>query len=787
VFQSLAPRPGPPLYNDQVQTPSPAPGPVGQEAARPAAVGYRLSGQQLLRHLLLVLVFVLSAAGGSLTGLLLAYQSDLPQVSSLEDYKPNIITELFSDEGNVFAEFAVEKRVVVAYGDLPEHLKQAIIATEDQHFFDHPGLDLKGLLRAVYVNLVHGRREGASTITQQLSRLLFLKPDVTLERKVKELILSFQIEKNYTKEEILTLYCNQVMMGPVYGVESASQYYFGKHTRELSLVEGALLAANAKHPSRFNPVVNPKRALERRNHVLDRMAAENYVTRVEADLAKNEPIRLRTRNRDVSIAPYFAEEVRKYLEERYGSRSIYEQGLRVYTTLNESMQRAAVKALDKNLRDLDKRHGFRRIARNVLADTQSSIEDYHSEDWVEPFREGQIATGVVTRVGPAEARVRIGRFTATLGSKQIAWTGRTSPAQVLKVGDLTWFRIDAIDADGLTLRVTLEQEPEVEGSFLALDVKSGQVKAMVGGFDFNRSKFNRATQAMRQTGSAFKPFVYATAIDGGLTAATLLLDAPVSYTDASTGEIYAPTNYDGTYEGWVTVRHALEKSRNVPAIRMGEQVGLSKVADMARRLGLSGELPPYLSLALGSAEASLTEMVSAYSAFANQGIRMRPYFVEKVTDRDGNLLEETRPAAASAIRADTAYVMTNMLRGVIQRGTAARAARLGRPLAGKTGTTNDYTDAWFIGFEPNLIAGVWVGFDQEKSMRKGEEGARAALPAWIDFMEQVLKDRPVQDFPIPSNVVFVPIDRLTGYPSPGASPNTLLEAFITGTEPTGYP
>lgn len=730
---------------------------------------------------------MLSAAGGSLTGLLLAYQSDLPQVSSLEDYKPNIITELYSEEGSVFAEFAVEKRVVVGYGDLPEHLKQAIIATEDQNFFRHPGLDWKGLLRAIYANLVHGRREGASTITQQLSRLLFLKPDMTLERKIKELILSFQIEKNYTKEEILTLYCNQVMMGPVYGVEAASQYYFGKHAPELSLVEAALLAANAKHPSRFNPVVNPKRALERRNHVLDRMAAENYISSAEADQAKQEPIRLRPRSRDVSIAPYFAEEVRKYLEERYGSRSIYEQGLRVYTTLNESMQRAAVQALDKNLRDLDKRHGFRPITRNVLADTASSIEDFHAEDWVEPFREGQIASGVVTRLGASEAKVRIGRFTASVGSKEIGWTGRKSPAQVFKVGDVTWFRIDAIDADGLAMRVTLDQEPEVEGAFLALDVKTGQVKAMVGGFDFNRSKFNRATQAMRQTGSAFKPFVYATAIDSGLTAATLLLDAPVSYTDPSTGEIYAPTNYDGTYEGWVTVRHALEKSRNVPAVRLGEQVGLTKVAGMARRLGLSGELAPYLSLALGSAEASLVEMLSAYSAFANQGIRMRPYFVLKVTDRDGNLLEETRPAAASAIRADTAYVMTNILRGVIQRGTAARASRLGRPLAGKTGTTNDYTDAWFVGFDPNLIAGVWMGFDQEKSMRKGEEGARAALPAWMDFMEQVLKDRPLQDFPIPSNIVFVPVNRHTGYPSPGAGPDTLLEAFISGTEPTGYP
>ena len=744
-------------------------------------------GQRLIRQLLFVAVFVLAAAGGSLTGLLLAYQSDLPQISQLENFKPNIITQLFSDEGKVFAEFAVEKRVVAKFEDIPPQLVHAIIATEDQNFLKHPGIDLRGLLRAAYVNLVHGRREGASTITQQLSRLLFLTQDFTFERKIKEAILAFQIEKNYTKQEILTLYFNQIMMGPVYGVESASQYYFGKRAKDLELGEAALIAANAKHPSRFNPVVHPKAALERRNHVLRRMLEEGLVTKDEYDAAKATPIKLRPRTRDQSIAPYFAEEVRRYLEDRYGSSAIYEQGLRVYTTLDEAMQRAAVKAVDQNLRDLDKRHGFRKIALNVLRDTKGAIADYQALDWLEPYHDGQIVTGVVTRVSAKEAQVRVGRFTAALGAKEIAWTRRDNVASVLAAGDVTQFRIDAVDAEKVTLRVMLDQEPEVEGSFLAIDVKSGQIKAMVGGLDFNRSKFNRATQAYRQTGSAFKPFVYAAAFDKGMTPNTLLLDAPVSYTDASTGQIYSPSNYDSTFEGWVTMRHALEKSRNVPSVRLGEQIGPAAVIDMARRLGLSGQLPPYLSLPLGVSEASLLEMVSAYSAFANQGIRMKPYFIQKVTDRDGNLLEENHPEAASVIRADTAYVMTHVLRGVVQRGTATRAARLGRPIAGKTGTTNDFTDAWFIGFDPTLVAGTWVGFDQKKSMRRGEDGAHAALPAWISFMEEVLKDRPAEDFPIPANIVFIPVDRHTGYPVHGGGAETLLEAFISGTEPTGYP
>jgi penicillin-binding protein 1A len=439
------------------------------------------------------------------------------------------------------------------------------------------------------------------------------------------------------------------------------------------------------------------------------------------------------------------------------------------------------------LRDLDKRQGFRPVAFNVHRDTEGAIEDFVADDWGDPLEVGQVVSGVVTRVDGRRAEVRVDRFTATLDRTAIEWTKAASPAAILKVGDVTPVKIESIDPGAERLEVTLEQDPEAQGSFLALGTRSGQVKAMVGGFDFDRSKFNRATQARRQPGSAFKPFAYAAAIDSGFSPTSLILDAPVQYKDPTTEEIYEPSNYDEKYEGWVTLRRALEASRNVPAVRLTEQIGPDKAAEMARRLGLAGPLPPYLSLPLGSAEASLMEMVSAYSAFPNQGIRMRPYLVTKVTDRDGNLLEETHPKAASAIRADTAYIVTSLLQGVVQRGTGARAAQLGRPLAGKTGTTNDYTDAWFIGFDPSLAAGVWVGFDQKLSLGDKEVGARAALPAWISFFDEVRKDHPPEDFTVPSNIVFVPVDKHTGYPTNGAGPDVILEAYISGTEPAGYP
>ncbi|MFQ5789094.1 MAG: penicillin-binding protein 1A [Acidobacteriota bacterium] len=744
-------------------------------------------GKRLVQRLVLFLLFALAAAGGVLTGLLLAYQRDLPLVEALEDYRPSIITQVFSDEDKVIAEFAVEKRVVIS--EIPERLKKAFIAAEDQHFYRHPGVDPVGISRAAYKMLIHRRiRGGGSTITQQLARGLFLTPAQTFERKVKEAILAFQIEKNYTKEEILTLYCNHIHLGHgSYGVEAAAQLYFGKGARDLSLEEAALIAGITPRASRYSPFVNPERALERRDYVLRRMREEGYISEEEEAQARQTPVKLKRRSAGANLAPYFVEEVRRYLQERYGSQRIYRGGLRVYTTLNESMQHAAEKALEKALRDVDKRQGFRPVAFNVHRDTDGTIEDYRAEDWSEPITEGEFVTGVVTEIKGRNAVVRIGSHTATLDAKAVAWTKAASPAAILKVGDVTEFRVEKMDSATRTLVVTLDQEPVVEGAFLALDTRTGQIKAMVGGLDFDRSEFNRATQARRQPGSAFKPFAYATAIDSGFTATSLILDAPVRYEDPTIDEVYEPSNYDEKYEGWVTLRHALEASRNVPAVRLTEQISPARVADMARRLGLSGPVPPYLSLPLGSAEATLLEMVSAYSTFANQGIRMRPYFVAKVTDRDGNLLEETHPEAASAIRADTAYIITNLLKGVVQRGTAARAARLGRPLAGKTGTTNDYTDAWFIGYDPRLAAGVWVGFDQKRSLGDGEVGARTALPAWIEFMETVLADQPVEDFPIPSNIVFVPVDRHTGYPSTGAGPDVIMEAFIAGTEPAGYP
>jgi penicillin-binding protein 1A len=747
-------------------------------------------GRELIRWVIFVVLFALAATTGALTGLLFAYQTDLPLLEQLEDYKPSIITQLFADDGSVLAEFAIEKRVVISINTLPAHVKQAFIAAEDKRFYRHLGIDPLGIARAFINNQIQGRiTGGGSTITQQLTRDLFLTKETTYERKIKEAILAFQIEKSYTKDEILNLYANHIHLGHgLYGWEAAAQYYFDKNAKELSLPEAALIAGLPPSPSRYSPYVNAAAALQRRSYVLGRMREEEYITDEQYQTAMDAPLQLRRRGTAGTLAPFFVEEVRRYLHGKYGSQRIYRGGLRVYTTLNVEMQKIAEESLDKALRDLDKRQGLRPIPFNIHRDSDGLIEDYRADDWIEPFHEGQILTGVVTGLGEETVEVRIGSYAATVDAQSVEWTREKNPANILQIGDVTQFKIEALDEEASNLTVSLEQIPEVEGSFLALDVRSGQIKAMVGGFDFDRSEFNRATQAMRQPGSAFKPFVYAAAINSGFTPTSLLLDEPVSYEDPNSVEkFYEPTNYDQKYEGWVTLRRAIEGSRNVPAVRLNYQTGPEKAAEMARRLGLSGHIPPYLSIVLGSAEATLLEMVSAYSAFPNQGIRMRPFLVTRVTDRDGNLLEETHPKAGSAIRADTAYMVTSLLKGVVQRGTAIRAASLGRPLGGKTGTTNDYTDAWFLGFDPRLAAGVWVGFDQKRSLGDRETGARAALPAWLSFMEKVLADRPVEDFPIPSNIVFVPVDKHTGYPAHASSKDVILESFIAGTEPAGYP
>jgi penicillin-binding protein 1A len=744
-----------------------------------------------LRRAAVTILFVGAILSGSLVGVFFAYESDLPQVASLEDFQPNIITQVFAADGSVLGEFAIEKRVIVGFKDIPPVLRNAIVAVEDADFWKHMGLNPWRVPGAALANYRSGRKgQGFSTLTMQLSRLLFLTPEKTYERKIKEVILAFQIEKNFTKEEIFTLYCNQVYFGHGnYGVEATSQFFFGKPIKELTLPEAALIAGLPQNPSRLSPLEYPERALARRNHVIERMAEEKYITPAEAEAAAAAPLGLHPHRDPPSIAPHFLEEVRKYLEREYGSQRIYQGGLRVYTTLDPEMQRAAVTALRRGLRLLDRRaRGFVRPTASVLKDG-AFPDPVHLDEWDWPMAEGDVVRGVVLASDRTLALVQIGDYRARVGPSEIAWTRQRSVSEVLPRGAVAPFLLQSLGEAGgkKEARVLLEQEPKVEGAALALEVKTGAVKAMVGGYDFEQSKFNRATQAWRQVGSAFKPIIYSAALEKmGWTPATLIVDAPISFPNPWNKTVWAPRNYDGRYLGPIPVRKAIEQSRNVPAVKTLQALGVETGIEYARKLGLGGELPPYLPIALGAGEATLTEMTAAFATFANQGLRMKPTLITRITDRDGNIIEETRPQAKDAIRADTAYIMTSLLRGVVERGTAARARSLRRPIAGKTGTTNDFTDAWFIGFEPTLAAGVWVGFDEKKdSLGKDESGGHAALPIWMEFWEKVMKNKPIEDYPIPGNIVFVPVDEF-GQPGAPGTPGVQMEAFVAGTEPRGF-
>jgi penicillin-binding protein 1A len=750
--------------------------------ARPVRIEKLLT----FRRVGLTVAFGLAILGGSLGGVFLAYENDLPQVSSLEDFEPNIITQVFAADGSVLGEFAIEKRVVIRFADIPPALRNAIVAVEDADFWKHLGVNPWRIPGAALANLRSGRREqGSSTLTMQLSRLLFLTPEKTYERKIKEVILAFQIEKNFTKEEIFSLYCNQVYFGHgQYGVEAASRFFFGKPARDLTLGEAALLAGLPQNPSRLSPIDHADRAKERRAHVLRRMVEEKYVSGSEADTANNEPMGLHVKKDPPTIAPYFLEEVRKYLEREYGSQRIYQGGLKVYTTLDPGLQRIANESLRKGLRVLDRRsRGFVPTEVSILAGTEFPNPVWLDEwDW--PMAEGDVIHGVVLASERAVAVVQIGDYRARVTPKEMDWTHRASVVEALPPGAVAPFRLVSLASDKKEAKVLLEQEPKVEGALVAVDVPSGGVKAMVGGNDFERSKFNRATQARRQVGSAFKPFVYSAAIETlGWTPSTIIVDAPISFPNPWNKTIWTPHNYDFAFLGPIPVRRALPESRNIPAVKTLQAVGVEKGIDYAHKMGLAGQFEPFLPIALGAGEATPLEMAAAFAAFPNEGLRMKPYMVTRITDRDGNIIEEGRPEAVDAIRADTAYVMTSLLRGVVQRGTAARARSLKRPVAGKTGTTNDFTDAWFVGFEPSMAAAVWVGYDDKRiSLGKREEGGRAALPIWMDFWAQAMKDKPVEEYKVPGNIVFVPVDSM-GRPGRPGVPGVQMEAFVAGTEP----
>jgi penicillin-binding protein 1A len=748
----------------------------------------------------IVALFILAAIAGTTSGLLFAFADDLPQISALDDYAPSTITRVHAVGGEVIGEFATQRRVVIGYDDIPVRLRQALISSEDAGFDTHFGLSVPHIIVTLVRDVITGRRAGASTLTQQLARNIF--PDTigfqkTWERKIKEALVTIQIEKRYTKREILTLYCNHVYFGHgAYGVESASRVYFNKRAKNLTVEEAALIAGLVQLPERQSPYVDMTRAVRRRNYVLQRMAEEGYLTPGEANAAKQKPIVVRGQpTPDASPAPYFVEEVRKYLEHTYGAKKLYEQGLSVQTSLDLALQETANRAVTDGLRRLDKRRGFRRPRRNVI-DEDLTVDRVRIDRWDRPMAVGDIVPAIVrgtseTRGNPLKltkgvVQLRVGRYAAELPKSGYAWTRKTTPG-FLRAGDVIEVRLTKLDDAAAFASVELEQTPIVEGALVAIDNHSGQIRAMVGGFSFARSKFNRAVQAYRQLGSTFKPIIYTAAIDRGYTPSSILLDAPVAYPSGPGQPVYAPQNYDRTFKGPITLRYALEQSRNVPTVRLLEALTPKTGIEYARKFGFANKFPPYLSLALGSAEATLIDVTSAYSAFPNQGVRMAPYDVLKVLDREGNLLEENRPEPHDAIRADTAFIMTNLLRGVTQRGTAAAAASLDWPIAGKTGTMDEYTDAWFIGFDPDITVGVWVGFDEKKPLGHGETGAQAALPIWMDFMKPYIAARGREHVPAfapPGNIVFLAVDKGTGVPS-GDAAAAISEAFIAGTEPGG--
>jgi penicillin-binding protein 1A len=745
------------------------------------------------RHAGIAALFVAAALLGTLSGVLFAYSDDLPEVSALDSYSPNTITRVLGKNRQLVGEFAVERRVVIHYDDIPQNLRQAILAAEDSGFFEHSGFSISRMVLALLRDVAtRGKSPGGSTITQQLTRNLFPAEigfavgNRSWERKIKESLVAIRIEKRYTKEEIFTFYCNQIYFGHgAYGVEAASQLYFRKRAKDLSLEEAATIAGIIQGNVRQSPFVNPEATKRRRNYALERMAVEGFITREAADAAKEKPVLVGGDPAgEGSVAPYFLEEVRKYLEAKYGAKALYESGLTVTTPLDIKLQQAANKAVDRGLRRVDKRRGFRKPRRNIIAEGQT-VDHFKTDRWSRRILEGDIVPAVVRSVSDTTASLRIGELSAELTRAGMQWTNKKSPKDILKAGDLIDVAITKID--GKTATVTLDQTPILEGALVAIDNHTGEILAMVGGYSFSRSKFNRATQAYRQMGSTVKPILYTAAIDRGLTPTTILVDEPTTF-DAGAGQPpYSPRNYDRKFMGPLTLRRALEQSRNIPSVKVIDMLGPTQVAAYAKKFGFSQDFRPFLSMALGAQEVTLLEITSAYSAFPNHGIRMEPYFAEAINDRDGSLLEERRPQPRDAIRADTAFVLTNLMQGVVQHGTAAAANALDWPLAGKTGTVDDNTDAWFVGFDPNVTVGVWIGNDEKKPIGYNETGTTAALPMWMDFMKVYIElygdreNRP--KFESPGNIVFMPVNRNTGEPASSDTDSVVNEAFISGTQP----
>jgi penicillin-binding protein 1A len=750
---------------------------------------------------LLVAVTLAVVALLGVSGYVFYLMAKLPRVDRLADYKPPIVSQVFGDDGTLVGEFYLERRIVVPVNKMPRKLIQAFVSAEDANFYSHKGIDYLGIVRAAFKNLISmSKKEGASTITQQVTKSMLLSPEKKFSRKIKEAILAKRMEERLSKDEILYLYLNQIYLGSgAYGVQAAAETYFGKNVEQLNLAEISMLAGLPKAPNAYSPIKHLEKARERQGYVLDRMTKEGYITPVEADHAKNTPIILQPMKKvNNEQAAYFLEYLRIQLEQKYGEDQLYKGGLKIYTTMNANMQRAAYESLRKGLKEVDKRQGFRGPTKYL---NENDVDAFCSkvEDAIDSvlLKTGETYQGVVVGFNPerGEALVRVGERKGILARKHMAWGGKLGMTnhygkpekgnKGLTLGSVIEVSVVSPELNNEGAKFALDQTPEVQAALVSIDPRSGGVKAMVGGYDFKKSQFNRAMQAKRNAGSAFKPIIYAAALDKGLTPATIIEDAPVEYPDGA-GGTWKPQNYDREFRGPVTMREALTYSINIVSVKIMEQIGAQYTAEYAKKLGFTSQIPANLALALGAASISPFELTSAYAVFANNGVLTPPYFISKVTDTDGTVLQETPPPVpVPVISPETAYVITNLMQSVVSSGTGHRAA-IGRPVAGKTGTTNGAKDAWFVGYIPQLVTGVWVGYDHERSLGSGGTGGQAAAPIWGDFMQKAIMSLPAEDFTAPENVSFVLINPRTGKLAKEDTPGAVMECFIKGTEPTEY-
>ncbi len=790
--------------------------------------------------ILAVIALAVLAAGGGYYYL----TRELPDVDILEDYNPNLTTRVFADDGQMIAEFFIERRIVVPLKRMPEHLKHAFLAAEDAKFYKHEGLDYPGIMRAFMKNIKAGRIvQGGSTITQQVAKSFFLSSERTITRKVREAFMASRIEKHLTKDEILYLYLNQIYFGHgSYGVQAASESYFNKDVSELTVAEAALLAALPKAPTRYSPYTNPVGAKRRQEFVLTRMQEEGYLPKLTVLKAKNEPLKLKSKSfGNLWVGRYFTEHVRRYIENTYGSDTLYKGGLNIHTTLNVELQKAANDAVKSGLIAHDRRRGYLGPVLNLSTPVEIAVFNLEIERIIKKngLKEGNTYYAIISKTDTPDGSfiVDMGSRKGIISKRDMKWARLYNPedtpnggrkvqlSEIFHAGSVIEVKVKKIPLEEETpVPVSLAQEPQAQAALIAIESHPGYIVSMVGGYDFSKSEYNRAVQSKRQPGSAFKPIIYAAAIDRGYTPATIVLDSPLIFEEEvereakkekktvgldEFGEVvveilyeesteyddieiddgpliqtWKPRNFGEKFYGPTTIREALTKSRNVVTVKVLRDIGVGRAIRYARKLGIKAPLARDLSLALGSSSVSLLEITGAFATFANQGKRPEPIFIKRITDKNGNIIEENKPSSEPAISPQTAYIMTSLLRGVVEHGTGWRAKRLKRPVAGKTGTTNNLNDAWFIGYTPELVVGSWIGYDKERPLGRHETGSKAAAPIWVSFMKKAIKDTPVKDFSIPDGLEFAKIDPKTGLLANSRTEKPLFEVFKVGTKPT---